>query len=111
MSEKSKLIYDGNCKLCNQAVRFLKSGTTESGMTFFPAESKDSESLLLQHNIPGNLTNKTVILLADQKMYVKSTAIIKALQNKGGWWKLSGLLRIIPAFIRDAIYDFIARNR
>ena len=111
MSEKSKIIFDDNCKLCNQAVRFLKSGTTGSGITFFPAKSADSESLMLQHNIPADLTEKTVILLDNQKVYIKSTAILKALQTKGGFWKLAGLLRIFPAFFRDAIYDFIARNR
>ncbi len=80
-------------------------------MKFFPAESADSASLLLQHHISGDLPGKTVILLDNQKIYIKSSAIIKALQNKGSWWKLAGLLWIIPAFIRDAIYDFIARNR
>jgi predicted DCC family thiol-disulfide oxidoreductase YuxK len=111
MSEKSKIIFDSHCKLCNQAVRFLKSGTGESGTVFFPAKSTDSESLLLQHNISPELSEKTVILIEDQKIYIKSAAIIKALQNKGGCWKLAGLLRIVPAFLRDSIYDFMARNR
>lgn len=111
MSENSQIIYDSNCKLCNHAVRFLKTGTNEAGMIFFSADSTDSQSLLRQHNIPANLTDKTVILIDNQKIYIKSAAIIKSLQNKGSWWKLTGLLRLIPTFIRDAIYDFIARNR
>ena len=111
MSEKSKIIYDGTCKLCNQAVRLLKSGEGESGMAFFQAENQDTQALLQQHHIPGELTNKTVILLDDRKLYIKSSAIIKALQTKGGWWKLAGLLKIIPRIIRDTVYDFIARNR
>jgi predicted DCC family thiol-disulfide oxidoreductase YuxK len=111
MPDKPRIIYDGNCKLCNQAVRFLKTGTGESGMAFFSAGSTDSQSLLRQHNIPDSLTDKTVILIDSQKIYIKSAALITALENKGGWWKLAGLLRIIPPFIRDAIYDFIARNK
>jgi predicted DCC family thiol-disulfide oxidoreductase YuxK len=111
MSENSKIIYDSHCKLCNQAVRFLKSGTSESGIVFFQAESEDSESLLQQHHLSGDLTDKTVILLDDQKIYIKSAAILKAIQKKGGLWKLAGLLRIIPLFIRDTIYDFVARRR
>jgi predicted DCC family thiol-disulfide oxidoreductase YuxK len=111
MSEQPKIIYDGNCKFCSQAVRFLKSGTGESGTAFFPAESNDSDILLLQNNLPPDLTDKTVILIEDKKIYTKSAAIIKAIQNKGGWWKLGGILKIIPTFIRDAVYDFVARNR
>ena len=111
MSENSKIIYDSHCKLCNQAVRFLKSGAGESGMTFIPSESEDSEALILKYHLSRDLTDKTVILLDDQKIYIKSTAILKALQKKGRWWKMAGLLRIIPTFIRDSIYDFIARNR
>ena len=29
----------------------------------------------------------------------------------GGIWRLAGLLRLVPRFIRDAVYDWIARNR
>lgn len=89
----------------------MKSGTAESGMIFFPARDEEAEALLREHRIPSNLTDKTVILLDNQKIYIKSAAIIKALQNKGGWWKLAGLLRIIPSRIRDFVYDFFARNR
>jgi predicted DCC family thiol-disulfide oxidoreductase YuxK len=106
-----QIIYDGNCKLCNQAVRFLRSGTGGCGSTFLPAASEDSKMLLRQNNIPDNLTDKTVILIENKKIYLKSSAIIKALQNRGGWWKHTGLLRLIPVIFRDAIYDFIDRNR
>jgi len=111
MPENIKIIYDSSCKLCNQAVKFLKAGTREPGLSFFPSQSKDGEATLNEHEIPGKLADKTVILLDGPKMYIKSSAILKALQKKGGWWKLAGLFRIIPTFIRDAVYDFIARKR
>jgi predicted DCC family thiol-disulfide oxidoreductase YuxK len=110
MTQKPQIIYDGTCKLCNRAVRFLKTGS-KTGIVFFPAESPDTENLLLKHHIPRELTGKTVILIEDGKIYLKSSAIIRALQNRGGLWKLAALLRIVPAFIRDIFYNFIARNR
>jgi len=105
-----QIIYDNECHLCNQAVRFLKNGD-ESGFRFYPATAEETRRVLDDHKIPASLTDKTVILLDENNIYTKSTAIIRAIQNKGGGWKIAGLLFIVPRFIRDAIYDLFARNR
>ena len=111
MRENPQIIYDAGCRLCNRAVSFLKAGVQVPGTAFFPSGSPDSETLLKEHQIPGELTEKTVILLENRKIFIKSSAIIKAIQNKGGFWRLAGLLKIIPLFVRDAVYDYLANNR
>jgi predicted DCC family thiol-disulfide oxidoreductase YuxK len=43
---------------------------------------------------------------------MKTSAIIHVLKGMGGKWKiLSGLMRIIPHFLSNSIYDFIAGKR
>jgi len=109
--ENPAIIFDSGCKLCNSAVKFLKTGKESSGMTFIPARGNESEKILRDHDIPGTMTDKTVILIDNREVYIKSTAIIIALQKRGGWWKLVGIFRLIPAFFRDAVYDWIALHR
>jgi predicted DCC family thiol-disulfide oxidoreductase YuxK len=110
-SDQSAIIYDNTCSLCNHAVRFLRTGKDRNKMIFFGTDNSQADQLLKLHQIPRELTDKTVILICNGKTYTKSTAIIRALQQKGGGWKLAAVLRIIPVFIRDALYDFVARRR
>jgi len=108
---KPALIYDNSCTLCNNAVRFLKAGRKFPDLYYFPSTEEQSKLLMDLHRIPRELAGNTLILIDVRKVYVKSAAIIKALQKKGGYWKLAGFLYIIPRFIRDAIYDQVAKNR
>lgn len=51
------------------------------------------------------------VLYQNGKVYKRSTAALKVLMLLGGFWKLAGIFWIVPAFLRNAVYDFIARNR
>ncbi len=53
----------------------------------------------------------TVILLDGKSIYTRSDATLRILSTLGGIWKASAVFRIIPAFIRNPIYDLLARNR
>jgi predicted DCC family thiol-disulfide oxidoreductase YuxK len=52
-----------------------------------------------------------MILFDGENVYTKSTAVIKALYLRGGFWQISSILLIIPAFLRNLVYDWIARRR
>ena len=53
----------------------------------------------------------TVVLIDGDKVYLRSTAVLRALAALGGLWRGVLLLLIIPRPLRDAVYTFIARNR
>jgi predicted DCC family thiol-disulfide oxidoreductase YuxK len=107
--EETSIIYDGSCSLCNSAVRFLKPAG--EGISFIPADTSESELLLGKYDIPRGLTVQSVILIDRNKVYTKSTAVIKALQKKGGFWIAAWIFRLVPVCIRDAVYDWVAENR
>jgi predicted DCC family thiol-disulfide oxidoreductase YuxK len=114
MTEKADLpviIYDGNCKLCQRAVRFLNYSDAGSGIKFIPSSDPSSEPLLTEYAISKETAGKTVIFVENKKVYTKSAAIIKALQKRGGLWRISGIFLLIPPIIRNLIYDWIARRR
>ncbi len=41
----------------------------------------------------------------------RSAAAIRILMDLGGWRRGYGLLLLVPSFIRDGIYTWVARNR
>jgi predicted DCC family thiol-disulfide oxidoreductase YuxK len=114
MTEKADLpivIYDGNCKLCQRAVRFLNYSHSGSGIKFVPSADPTSIPLFDKYAISKETADKTVIFVENKKVYTKSTAIIKALQKRGGLWRISGIFLLIPPIIRNLIYDWIAQRR
>jgi len=53
----------------------------------------------------------TVVLYHEGRLYLRSTAALWALSLLGGAWKFVLILFVFPAFVRDPIYNLIARNR
>ena len=64
-----------------------------------------------ERNLETNNFN-TIYLWKPEAYYLKkSSAIIKIAENLGGKYRLSTLIRIIPRFIRDFVYDAISNRR
>ena len=53
----------------------------------------------------------SVIYLRNGKIHTESAAILMILNDLGGWWKILAVFRIVPAFIRNLFYRFIAKKR
>ena len=54
---------------------------------------------------------KTIIFLENDKIYTRSTAALKISKHLNGAWSLLQAGYIFPAFLRDGVYNFIAKNR
>ncbi len=110
MIQKPVVLFDGVCNLCNGAVQFIINRDKKERFMFASLQSDFGQQLLEKHQL-----NKTdfdsFILLEDEKIYLKSTAALRIYGNLGGLWKASYGLFIFPAFIRNLVYDLVARNR
>lgn len=104
------LFFDGVCNLCTGSVQFVLKRDRKKQFLFASLQGKNGQELLKQDNIPVNEL-KSLILKEDDRIYTRSTAVLRMLKQLGGGWKLLYAFIIIPPFIRDAIYNLIARNR
>jgi predicted DCC family thiol-disulfide oxidoreductase YuxK len=53
-----------------------------------------------------------VLLDADGHLLTRSTAFLRVLHSLGGAWRvLAAIIGLVPAVIRDAAYDLVARTR
>ena len=107
------ILYDGVCGLCNRFVRFLLKHDRADLFRFAPLASQLAKGLLARH---GAQHLDTVCVVEGigtdaEKMLVKSDAAILALRRLGGFWTLAMIAFILPRFVRDGLYDFIARRR
>lgn len=108
MEYPAVILFDGVCNLCNGAVRFVIERDKKNYLHFAPIQSEVAKQLTGNKNIESSAT---FILVEDGKIYHRSTAALQVCRHLSGGWKLLYSLIIIPAFIRDAVYNFVAKNR
>jgi len=103
---KSVVLFDGVCNLCNASIK--RDG--EARFQFASLQSSYAASLFRKLNFDSNGVD-SIVLYENGNLYVRSTAALKIAKNLSGLWKLLYIFIIVPAFIRDVVYDFIAKNR
>ena len=104
------LFFDGYCNLCNNTVDSLVRWDKNAILKFASLQGETAAKLLPQSARQG-AEPETVIYLRDGKIYDRSTAILLVLKDIGGIYALSGLFFVVPKFLRDLVYRFIARIR
>lgn len=104
------VLFDGVCNLCSKSVRFILRNDSKSKFRFASLQSERAHLLLQQLGFPSDNID-FLICIMDNKIYLKSTAVLKILLELGGAWSLFYVLIIIPRFIRDMVYDSIAKRR
>lgn len=110
MAEKSVILFDGVCNLCNGFVQFILPRDRKNSFLFGSLQSPKVAEMLLPYQYSADSLS-TVVLLENNHLYTKSTAVLRIARQLGGAWPLFYGLIIFPPFIRDSLYDFIARNR
>lgn len=102
------LFFDGVCHLCNNLVDQLIAHDKQHRLFFAPLQGETSSQIL-----PEDLRRQidTVVLCHQGKLYLRSDAIIKAISLLGGFYTLTKVLSLVPRFLRDFLYNWIAKNR
>ncbi len=110
LENKSIILFDGVCNLCNNSVQFIIKRDKKKRFFYASLQSDAVQSILLQFELK-NSDFDSIILIDKGKVYQKSTAILKIIKHLNNAWKLSYIFIIVPKFIRDFIYSIIAKNR
>ena len=104
------VFFDGVCQLCNRSVSFLIKQDQKSVLKF-----ASLQSVYAQKVIPKALLNHekldSIIVYTDGKFYDRSTAVLKLCKILGGLFTVFLIGYLLPRFIRDGLYTFIANNR
>jgi predicted DCC family thiol-disulfide oxidoreductase YuxK len=109
------VLFDGRCGLCDGAVRWLIRHDRRAALAFAPLEGAVAARVRLRHpELPPG--DETFVLVESpeapaERVRVRSDAALAALARLGGGWRLAAGLRVVPRFVRDAVYRWVARNR
>lgn len=107
MKEPQQLIifYDGLCGLCDRSVQFVLKHDKKEQFVFATLQSDFAKAHI------GQPETDSFVLFDHGRIYMESTAALLTLKKLGGMWKMLSVFLVLPSFIRDAVYHFVARNR
>lgn len=103
--------FDGYCVLCSGFVRFCVEHDGDGQLKFASAQSPLGARALEALGLPTNTLDRTILLVENNEVFSQSTAVLRSLRHLRGWPRWLVPLRFVPRFIRDPVYDVIARNR
>lgn len=108
--QKSILLFDGICNLCNASVQFILQKDHKEQFLFASLQSDAAEKLLLQYK-EKKIGMDSIVLIEDGKVYQKSAAVLKICRHLNWPWRIFLLGGYLPKSLRDNLYDLIAKNR
>ena len=104
------ILFDGVCNLCNSSVNFIIDHDKDDVFKFASLQSESGQELLKMNNLETE--NFDSIIFSDNgRIYTQSTAVLRIVKDFPGLWKILYAFIIVPPFIRNFLYDFIANNR
>jgi len=104
------ILFDGVCNFCNAGINFIINQDRKKVFRFAALQSEAGQKLLQQYNLPKEDFD-SFVLIDEDSAYQSSTAGLR-LYNKLSWyWKWTQVFWIVPKFIRDGVYNIIAKNR
>lgn len=104
------ILFDGVCNFCNFWVNFIIDRDSKAFFKFTALQSDTARQILKSNKIDA-MKIDSIVLVINGKIFFKSSAAFQIARKLDGFWKLLYIFIIIPPFMRDRIYDFIASNR
>lgn len=113
LNQNNIILFDGECNFCNYWVNFVLKRDKQHVFKFASLNSEIGNKLKLEHQIqvPIVIGIDSIVLIKNDKVFIKSQAVLEISKHLSGGWFLMMVFKIIPTFIRDSVYDFVAKNR
>lgn len=104
------VLFDGVCNLCSGTVQFIIKRDKQARFRFASLQSAFGQQALQQNGLSTNEL-ASFILLQNGKIYTKSTGALRVAKQLDGLWPFLYVFILVPPFIRNGIYNWVARNR
>jgi predicted DCC family thiol-disulfide oxidoreductase YuxK len=107
-TDKAVILFDGACNLCNGAVTFVIERDTRDYFRFSPLQSEVASTFLRGSE---EVLPDSIVLVEDGLVFTRSDAALRIARQLGGGYPILYAFILLPRWIRDLSYDWVARNR
>jgi predicted DCC family thiol-disulfide oxidoreductase YuxK len=105
----SIVIYDGECNLCDSSVNFILKHEKEKELFFTHLKASTGQKIKAEFNLADDFDG--VLLFEKGRLYIKSEAALRISLYLKKPYSFFAYFFWVPLFIRDGIYNFIAKKR
>jgi predicted DCC family thiol-disulfide oxidoreductase YuxK len=104
------VLFDGTCNLCHGAVQFVLRRDPGARFRFASLQSVAGRRVLAEAGAPATLPDSLILVRAG-RIHWKSAGALRIARRLRWPWPVCSVLLLVPAPLRDLLYDFVARNR
>lgn len=109
--ERPVLLFDGVCNLCNHAVQYVIQRDSSRRFLFASLQSGSGIEIMANYKAAGNKVPDSMVLYFKGKYYTRSGAALRCAWLLGGFTAIWAVGLVVPPFIRNIVYDWVAANR
>jgi predicted DCC family thiol-disulfide oxidoreductase YuxK len=103
------VFFDGHCSLCNSTVDWMIRHDRRGELEFASLQGETAKRVIPAH--AGAADYDTVVYSREGVIYERSTAVLRAIGDMGGFWVIANVMLYLPRVLRDLFYRLVARNR
>lgn len=108
---KQLVLFDGVCNLCNSSVQFIIRNDKKNTFLFTPLQSIAGKEIIKTYNVDTSKTDSILLYSKKNGLSIKSTAALNIAKHLRAPINFLIIFFVVPKFVRDWVYDLIARNR
>jgi predicted DCC family thiol-disulfide oxidoreductase YuxK len=109
---KKLILFDGVCNLCSASVQYAITHDKNNVFMFAALQSDIGKQVINQFNVDATKIDSILLYSPEnESLKIKSTAALHVAKSLGFPRNLLSGFLIVPAFIRNWVYDVIAKNR
>jgi predicted DCC family thiol-disulfide oxidoreductase YuxK len=109
-TESVIVLFDGMCNMCVRSVQFIIKRDNKDVFRFASIQSVIGQELIKRYSIDIK-KNDSILVIKDEHIRYRSSAALYILGYLKTIWKILLVFYLIPAPIRDALYNLIAKKR
>jgi len=110
MERHGIVLFDGTCAFCERSVVFMAKRDPAGYFRFGASQSPEAAALLAPYGVTRE-TARSIILIEDGQVYLRSTASLRIAARLTPPWSWLRVFLLVPVPIRDAAYRVVAAIR
>lgn len=104
------IVFDAMCVLCSANAQFVLRNDDRHHFRLTSMQSEVGTALYRRFGMDPSDPDSLIVVTGDQVR--RDSDAILAIYSGLGWpWRAMSVFRLIPRFLRDPVYRWIARNR
>ena len=109
--DKKIILFDGVCNLCDATVQYVIKKDVKDVFRFVAIQSELGQKIINYIKVDTSQTDSIILYIPGKAYFIKADAAFNIAKELGGLISLTSIFSVLPQFLKNFGYDFVAKNR